>query len=85
MIHNQADTDKVYLYGKNLLVGKYQYLINKLEKVDWKHYNDPKVFIEYSNDMQDVYKNFQKFNLGKKRKVLIFLIIGLLIWLITKN
>ena len=27
--------------------------------------------MEYSNDMQDVYKNIEDYNLGKKRKVLI--------------
>ena len=36
-----------------------------------KHYDDPKAFIEYSNEMQDVYKNIEEYNLGKKRKVLI--------------
>ena len=36
---------------------KYQYLINKRENVGLNHFNDPKAFMEYSNDMQDVYKN----------------------------
>ena len=27
--------------------------------------------MQYSNDMQDVYKNIEDYNLGKKRKVLI--------------
>ena len=35
---------------------KYQYLINKHEKVGLNHFNDPKAFMEYSNHMQDVYK-----------------------------
>ena len=30
---------------------KYQNLINKREKVGLNHFNDPKAFIEYSNDM----------------------------------
>ena len=50
---------------------KYQYLINKREKVGLNHFNDPKAFIEYSNDMQDVYKNIEDYNPIKKRKVLI--------------
>ena len=33
--------------------------------------NDPKAFIEYSNDMQDVYENIEEYNIGKKRKMLI--------------
>ena len=32
---------------------------------------DPKAFIEYSNEMQDVYKNIEDYNPGKKRKMLI--------------
>ena len=35
------------------------------------HFDDDKAFIEYSNDMQDVYKNIEDYNLGKKRKILI--------------
>ena len=29
----------------------------------------PKAFIEYSNDMQDVYKNIEDYNAIKKRKI----------------
>ena len=36
-----------------------------------RHLNDPKAFIEYSNDMQYVYKNIEEYNIGKKHKVLI--------------
>ena len=50
---------------------KYQYLINKREKVGLNHFNDPKAFMEYSNDMKDVYKNTEDYNRIKKRKVLI--------------
>ena len=50
---------------------KYQYLINKHEKVGLNHFNDPKAFMEYSNDMQDVYKNIEDSNPIKKRKILI--------------
>ena len=50
---------------------KYQFLINKRGSMGLKQFNDPKAFIEYSNDMQDVYKNIEEHNLGKKRKVLI--------------
>ena len=35
-------------------------LINKRESTRLKHFNDPKAFIEYSNDMQDVYKNIDE-------------------------
>ena len=33
----------------------YQFLINERESIGLKHFNDPKAFIEYSNDMQDVF------------------------------
>ena len=71
LIMNQLDVDEIYLYAKDPYEVKYQYLIDKREKVGLKHYDDPKAFIEYSNDMQDVYKNIEEYNLGKKRKVLI--------------
>ena len=48
-----------------------QYLINKREKVGLNHFSDPKAFIDYLNDMQDVYKNIEDYNPNKKRKVLI--------------
>ena len=50
---------------------KYQHLINKREKVGLNHFNDPKTFMEYSNNMQDVYKNIEDYNPIKKRKILI--------------
>ena len=40
-------------------------------KVGLGHFNDPKPFMEYSNDMQDVYKNIEDYNPNKKRRVLI--------------
>ena len=70
-INNQPDIDKIYLYAKDPNEKKYQYLIDKREKVGLTHFNDPKAFIEYSNDMQDVYKKIEDYNPTKKRKVLI--------------
>ena len=54
------------IYAKDLYEAKYQYLIRKREKVGLKHYNDLKAFIDYSNDMQDVYKNIEEYNYKKK-------------------
>ena len=71
LINNQLDIYKLYSYVKDPYEVKYQYLINKRWKVGLNHYGDPKAFIEYSNDMQDVYKNVEKYNFGKKHKVLI--------------
>ena len=50
-------------------IHKYQHLINKRKKVGLDHFKDPKAFIEYSNDTQDVYKNLEDYNPGKKRKM----------------
>ena len=71
LINNQPDINKIYLYAKDPYKAKYQYLINKREKVGLDHFNDPKAFMEYSNDMQHVYKNIEDYNPGKKRKILI--------------
>ena len=57
LINNQPNIDKIYLYAKDPYEDKYQFLINKREIIKLKHFNDPKAFIEYSNDMHDVYKN----------------------------
>ena len=57
LIENQRDIDKIYLYAKDPYEAKYQYLVNKREGVGINHFNDLKAFIEYSNDMSDVYKN----------------------------
>ena len=71
LINNQPDIDKIYLYAKDPYEAKYQYLINKREGVGINHFNDPKAFIEYSNDMHDVYKNIDDYNPDKENKILI--------------
>ena len=69
LINNQPDIDKIY--AKDPHEAKYQYLINQ-EKVGLNYYDDPKAFMDYSNNMQDVYKNIEEYHSGKKRsKVLI--------------
>ena len=70
LIENQPDIYKIYLYAKDPYEAKYQYLINKREGVGINHFNDPKAFIEYSNDMH-VYKNIDDYNPDKENKILI--------------
>ena len=70
-INNQPDIDKIYLYTQDPYEAKYQFLINKRENTGLKHFNDPKAFTEYSNDMQDDYKNIDEYNVVKERKILI--------------
>ena len=66
MINKLADIDKIYLYANDPYVAKYQFLINKRKSIGLKHFNDPKAFNEYSNDLQDVYKNINEYNRDKK-------------------
>ena len=50
---------------------KYQFLIKKRESIGLKHFNDPKAFVEYSDDMHDVYKTIDHYNHDKGNKILI--------------
>ena len=71
LIENQPDIDKIYLYAKDLYEAQYEYLINKRQSVGINHFNNPKAFIEYSNNMRDVYKNINFYNSNKENKILI--------------
>ena len=46
-------------------------LIKKEESTGLKYLNDSKAFIEYSNEMDDIYENTEEYNSNKKRKRLI--------------
>ena len=59
------------MHAKDPYEAKYQYLITKRQGVGIDHFNDPKAFIEYSNDMHDVYKNIDEYNPDKENKILI--------------
>ena len=54
LINHQSDIDKIHLFAKDPYKAKYQFLVKKHEDVRIKHLNDPKAFIEYSNDMHDM-------------------------------
>ena len=71
LINNQPDIDKIYFYAKDPYEDKYQLLISKRESTGLKHFNDSKAFIEYSNDMHDVYKSIDHYNPDKENKILI--------------
>ena len=45
LLNNQPDINKIYLYAKGPFEAKYQYLINKRERVGINRLNDPKAFI----------------------------------------
>ena len=71
LIAHQLDIDIIYVYVQDPYEAKYQFLINKQESTGLKHLNDSKAFIEYSSDMNDIYKNIEEYNPNKKRKMLI--------------
>ena len=68
LVDNQPDIDKIYLYAKDPYEAKYQYLINKREGIGRVHFNNPKAFIQYSNDM---HRNINYYNPNKGNKILI--------------
>ena len=46
-------------------------VINGREKVGIKNLKNPKAFIDYSKQIEDVYENLKDYNPTKKRRVLI--------------
>ena len=71
LINNEPDIDKKILYAKDPYEVKYQLLINKRESTGPKYFNDSKAFIEYSDDVDNIYKNIEEYNPNKKRKIVI--------------
>ena len=63
-INHEPDIDKIILYAKDPYDAKYQLLVNKRESIGLKYLNDSKTFIENSNDMDDIYKNIEEYNLN---------------------
>ena len=68
LINHQQSTDKFYLYANDPYEAEYKLLINKLEGAVIKHFHDSESFIEYSNDVDDIYKNIEEYNPKKERK-----------------
>ena len=65
VINQRPDIDYFYLYANDPYEAKHQYL-NKPETIGSKHLNDSKAFIEYSNNMDNIHKNVEKYNPNKK-------------------
>ena len=74
LINEQNDTDKMYLYARDLSEPKYEYLIKKREDVGIKNLKNPNAFIECSNTMDDVYDNNNDYNSNRRRKILFLMI-----------
>ena len=68
LINHEPDINKVYLYTKDPHEAKCQLLINKRESIGLNYFNDSKAFIEYPNDMVDIYKNIGEYNPNKNEK-----------------
>ena len=71
LLSQQPNIGKVYLYAKDPYEAKYQFLIHNKQSTGLKHFNDFKAFIEYCNNMDDIYKNIEEYSPNKKQKVLI--------------
>ena len=71
IISRQPDIDKIYLYAKDPHKAKHQLLFNNRQGAALKYFNDFKTFIEYLNDIDDIYENNKEYNANKKPKVLI--------------
>ena len=46
-------------------------MIKDYKYVGINHFNNPKAFIDYSNDMNDLYKHVDDYNPHKENKILI--------------
>ena len=71
LINHEPDIDKINFYAKDPYKAKYQLLINKRESTGLKYLNDSKAFTDYSNDMDNIYKNIEEYDPNKKWKILI--------------
>ena len=61
-LNKATPVDKIYLYAKYLSEPKYEFLINDRKNAGIRHFNDPTAFIEYSNNMNDVFTNIDDYN-----------------------
>ena len=85
LISHQPGFDEIYLYAKDPNEAEYKVLIKKREGVGLKHCNDPKAFIKYSNDMDDVCENIEEYHPNKNSKILTVFDGRIADRLVTKN
>ena len=69
-LHATHPVDNI-IYAKDLGEPKYEFLINDRRNAGIRHLNDPTAFIEYSNDMNDVYTDINDHNKKRENRVLI--------------
>ena len=59
---SEYGTSKDYLYARDPYKAKYQLLINKRVSTGLKYLIDSNAFIEYLNDMHDIYEYIEEYN-----------------------
>ena len=67
----ETNIDKIDLYAKDTDEAKYQWLIEKRENSGLKQFVNSKVFIEYSDDMADIYTTIKEYSPNRKCKIFI--------------
>ena len=85
LIDQNPDICKTYLYIKDPCEVKHEFLIDKQKSTALEHFNDPKAFIEYWNDMDGIYENIEEYHPNRQRKIFFFLLIWLLLCLVIKS
>ena len=85
LVTHQPDTGKIHLYAKNPYKGTYQLLVNIREGTGIKYLSDSEAFIEYSNGMDDIYRNIEEYNPNRNRKIMIVFDYMILICLVIKS
>ena len=84
LLNQQDGIGKVYLQAKDLSEPKYKFLIKRCKTTRIKHLNNPNVFIECSNTMDNVYENIDDQNPNRKRNILITFD-GMIVDIMTNN
>ena len=69
LINHQSGIDKIYLYAKDPLEAKYQFLIKKREDVETKHFMIQKLLLN-TQIIWIFIKAIEDHNPNKKRKIL---------------
>ena len=59
LLNNEPDIDKIYLYAKDPYEAVYKLLAKTRESTGLRYLTDSKTFIEYSNDVDDIYKTLK--------------------------
>ena len=73
-IKHQSDIDKIYQYTKDICESKYQLLSKKRVQKDIQNLKGSKAFLEFFNDIKNIYLNIGYYKpKGKKHKILVLL------------